>query len=461
MSEPRQAPLAAGPAGPPVVDIGSTARAQMQQNTVDRVFARCAWRLLPFLGLLYLANYLDRFNAGFAALTMNRDLGFSASVFGFGGGILFAGYLLFQIPANAVLLRLGTRRWMFCILTVWGLISAGTGFIHNASEFYILRFLLGLAEAGLFPGIMFYLGLWFPKQYRVRFSAMFVCAIPLSGVVGGPVSAAILTTNGLAGLHGWQLLFLLEGLPATLLGVLVLKFLPDSPNKANWLTSDERAIISARLMGEARGEQQPLREAFRDTKIIVVSLAAFAAGSALYATGLWLPQIVNAMGFSITGTGMVVALVYAIAMAIIVGWGYSCDRSGERIRHVAFAWLFAAVGFALASIAQSNAVALAGLVLAAGFIPAAIAPLFTLPASFLHGPAEAGGISAINTIVSLGGFVGPYVIGVLKDHSGNYASGMALLAAELVIASAMVLVLAHGIGRTRAIHTADAASTDV
>jgi ACS family tartrate transporter-like MFS transporter len=415
----------------------------MQQNTADRVFARCAWRLLPFLGLLYVANYLDRFNAGFAALTMNRDLGFSASVFGFGGGILFAGYLLFQIPANAVLLRLGTRRWMFCILTVWGLISASTGFIHSAREFYILRFLLGLAEAGLFPGVIFYLGLWFPKQYRVRFSAMFVCAIPLSGVVGGPVSAAILATNGLAGLHGWQLLFLLEGLPATLMGLAVLKFLPDSPNQAKWLDTDERAMIRARLMNEARGEQQPLREAFRDAKIIVVSLASFAAGSALYATGLWLPQIVSAMGFSITGTGIVVALVYALAMVIIVGWGYSCDRSGEGFRHVAFAWLFAAVGFALASVATDNALSLAGLALAAGFIPAAIGPLFTLPSRFLRGPAEAGGISAINTIVSLGGFVGPYIIGVLKDRSGNYASGMAMLAAGLVVASAMVLVLAR------------------
>lgn len=415
----------------------------MQHNTADRVFARCAWRLLPFLGLLYLANYLDRFNAGFAALTMNRDLGFSATVFGLGGGILFAGYLLFQIPANAILLRLGARRWMFCILTVWGLISASTGFIHSAREFYILRFLLGLAEAGLFPGIIFYLGLWFPKQYRVRFSAMFVCAIPLSGVVGGPVSAAILATNGFAGLHGWQLLFLLEGLPATLLGLAVLKFLPDGPAGANWLSTQERAAITSQLAREAPRETQPLWHALRDPRIIMVSLASFAAGSALYATGLWLPQIVSAMGFSITGTGIVVALVYVLAMAIIVGWGYSCDRSGEGFRHVAFAWLFAAVGFALASAAPYEALSLVGLALASGFIPAAIGPLFTLPSRFLRGPAEAGGISAINTIVSLGGFGGPYLIGVLRDRSGNYASGMAVLAGELVIASAMVLVLAH------------------
>ena len=433
---------------------------QLQTNTLNRVFSRCAWRLIPFLGVLYLANYLDRFNAGFAALTMNRDLGFSATVFGLGGGILFAGYLLFQIPGNAILLRIGTRRWMFFILTVWGLISAATGFIHSAAEFYILRFLLGLAEAGLFPGIIFYLGLWFPKQYRVRFSAMFVCAIPLSGVIGGPLSAAILATNGVAGLHGWQLLFLLEGLPASLLGLVVLKFLPDGPNTAAWLTPDERAMIAARLKSEARGEQQPLWQALRDVRIVVVSLASFAAGSALYATGLWLPQIVSAMGFSITGTGIVVALVYVLAMIIIVGWGYSCDRSGEGFRHVAFAWLFAAIGFALASMAPDNALSLLGLALAAGFIPAAIGPLFTLPSRFLRGPAEAGGISAINTIVSLGGFAGPYLIGVLKDRSGNYASGMAILAAELVIASAMVLVLARRVRPTAALHAAGVSTMD-
>lgn len=412
----------------------------------DSVYKRCAWRLIPFLGLLYLANYLDRFNAGFAALTMNRDLGFTATVFGFGGGIFFAGYLLFQIPANGFLLQIGARRWMFCILTVWGLISASTGFIHSAREFYVLRFALGLAEAGLFPGIMYYLGLWFPRRYRVRFSAMFVCAIPLSGVIGGPLSAAILATNGLAGLHGWQWLFLLEGLPATLLGFAVLKFLPDGPGDANWLSAQERVRINSDLAHEAERETQPLWHALRDSRIIVVSLASFAAGSALYATGLWLPQIVSAMGFSITGTGIVVALVYVLAMVIIVGWGYSCDRSGEGFRHVAFAWLFAAVGFALASVAPNDALSLVGLALAAGFIPAAIGPLFTLPCRFLRGPAEAGGISAINTIVSLGGFAGPYLIGVLKDRSGNYASGMALLAGELVIASAMVLVLTHRVG---------------
>lgn len=445
MSEPREAPLAAGPAGSPVTTLQSAAALQMRDNTVDAVFVQCAWRLIPFVALLYLANYLDRFNAGFAALTMNRDLGFNATVFGFGGGIFFAGYLLFQIPANAVLLRLGARRWMFCILTVWGLISASTGFIHSAREFYVLRFLLGLAEAGLFPGIMYYLGLWFPRRYRVRFSAAFVSAIPLSGMIGAPVSAAILSMNEVAGLHGWQLLFLLEGLPATLLGIAVLKFLPDGPADANWLPAETRSEVISQLAGEARSDQQPLWHALRDFRIIVVSLASFAAGSALYATGLWLPQIVSAMGFSITGTGIVVALVYVLAMAIIVAWGYSCDRSGEGFRHVAFAWLFAAVGFALASVAPDDALSLVGLALAAGFIPAAIAPLFTLPSRFLGGAAEAGGIAAINTIVSLGGFAGPYLIGVLKDRSGNYASGMAMLAGELVIASAMVLVLARGI----------------
>ena len=425
------------------------------------VYAHCAWRLIPFLGLLYLANYLDRVNAGFAALTMNRDLGFSYAVFGFGGGIFFAGYLLFQIPANAILLRLGARRWIFLLLTIWGTISAATGLIHNAGEFYVLRFLLGLAEAGLFPGMMFYLGLWFPQSYRVRFAAMFVCAIPLSGIVGGPLSAAILEMNGIAGLHGWQWLFLLEGLPALLLGLLVLKFLPDNPAEADWLNEHEKSVIASRLGREAIIGKQTLADALRDPKIIVLSLAGFAAGSALYATGLWLPQIVSAMGFSNLGTGIVVALIYAAAMVMIVLWGYSSDRYGERFRHVAFAWPVAAAGFALASMAESSAVQLAGLVFAAAGIPAAIAPFYTLPSSFLRGAAEAGGIGATNTIVSLGGFVGPYLIGVLKDRTGNYASGMAMLAGELVIASAMMLMLARAIGRTHAVRRVDPSGTRI
>ena len=374
---------------------------------------------------------------------MNADLGFSPAVFGLGGGVLFVGYLLFQIPANVILARLGARLWMFCILVVWGAISASTALVRNPSSFYALRFFLGIAEAGLFPGLMFYLTLWFPQQYRGRFAAGVVCAIPLSGMVGGPLSAAILGMDGIGGLYGWQWLFILEGLPASLLGFAALVLLPDTPQQARWLSAEAKEAIASHLRAEPAHEKTGLVAALSDARIWVLAAAGFAAGSALYGTSLWLPQIVKAMGFSNFGTGLVVALVYTATMIMTVGWGYSSDRHGERYRHVAFAWLIAAAGFAIASLATSNAVELAGLVFAVAAIPAAIAPYFSLPTCFLSGTASAGGIAALNTVVSLGGFVGPALIGVLRGRSGNYASGMAMLAVELVVAAVMVLALAQ------------------
>ena len=405
------------------------------------IFAKSAWRLIPFLGLLYIVNYLDRVNAGFAALTMNADLGFSPSVFGFGAGVLFVGYLIFQVPANAILARMGARRWMFLILTVWGAISAATAFVHSATEFYVLRFLLGVAEAGLFPGMMYYLTLWFPQSYRARFSSGVICAIPLSGMIGGPVSGLILGMDQVGGLHGWQWLFIIEGLPASLLGIATLMFLPDGPRQARWLDEKGKSAITMRLQAESGDEKQDLIAAFRDIRVLVLALAGLASGSALYATSLWLPQIVKAMGFSNFGTGVVVALIYTATMAAIVGVGHSSDRFGERYRHVAFCWLIAAAGFTVAAIAQNNAIELIGLVFAVAAIPAAIAPYFTAPGSFLSGLAVAGAVALQNSVVSVGGFAGPALIGLLRERSGSYSSGMAMLASELLIAAAMVLAL--------------------
>lgn len=423
----------------------------------QRVFGKCAWRLVPFLGLLYLASYIDRVNAGFAALTMNRDLGFSPAIFGFGAGIFFAGYLLFQVPANAALLRFGAKRWMALLLVTWGAISAATALVQGPLSFYTLRFLLGVAEAGLFPGVMFYLGLWFPQAFRGRFAAAFVCAIPLSAIMGGPLSGAILGMDEMAGLHGWQWLFLLEGLPACLLGFAVVKWLPDNPAKAVWLSTPEKQAIAARLDAEVHGQPQNLGKALRDIRVLILALAGFAAGSGLYVAGLWLPQIVSAMGFSNLGTGIVVAMVNVGAMAMIVVWGYSSDMRSERYVHLALAWLVAAAGFALTGIASGSTVTLIGLALAVAGIPAAIAPYYTLPSGFLKGAAEAGAIGAMNTLVSLGGFAGPALVGVLRNRSGGYASGMQMLAVELVVASIMVLVLARATASAR--HVPRAIST--
>src|SRR5882672_708318 len=249
-------------------------------NEQDAVFAKCAWRLIPFMGLLYLANYIDRTNAGFAALTMNKDLSFSPTVFGFGAGVFFDGYLLFQVPANIVLGRVGARRWIFTILLIWGAISAATAFVQGPYGFYVLRFLLGIAEAGFFPGMIFYLTLWFPQAFRARFAAGFICAIPLSGVVGAPLSGLILGIDGFVGLHGWQWLFLIEGLPVSLLAFAVLNYLPDGPREAAWLTPAEKTAIATRLAGDAGAEDGDLWHALRDPRVVVLALAGFGEGSA-------------------------------------------------------------------------------------------------------------------------------------------------------------------------------------
>ena len=413
----------------------------------DRVFAKCGWRLIPFMGVLYLVNFLDRLNVGFAALTMNKDLGFSPSVFGIGAGALFAGYLLFQVPLSVTMERFGARRSIFWIMAVWGLISAGCAFVQGPLSFYVLRFLLGAAEAGFFPGVMFYLTLWFPKAYRARYSATFVSALAYAGIIGGPLSSFILANaDGIGGLHGWQWLFLLEGLPAFLLAFVVLKLLPDRPAGAGWLSAVEKATIAARHESEPSTGERDLGRALRDPRLLVLSLASFAHGAALYGPTIWLPLIVQGMGFSTFATGFVVALPYLASAVVMILWGRSSDRSGERIWHLVCAWLLCAFGLATASFAQDYALQLVGLTLAVVGIFTAITQLMTLPPLFLRGPAAAGGIAVVNSVVSLGGVVAPPVIGLLKEQTGNYASSMAMIALLLLLSSALVRMFVRELG---------------
>jgi len=410
----------------------------------EHVFRKCAWRLIPFMGVLYFLNFLDRLNVGFAALTMNKDLGFTPTIFGIGAGALFAGYLLFQVPGSLALERVGARRGVFCIMAVWGLISAGCAFMQGPISFYVLRFLLGAAEAGFFPGMMFYLTLWFPKEYRVRYSATFVSAIAYSGIVGGPLSGLILANaDGFAGLHGWQWLFLLEGLPAFLLAFVVLKFLPEGPEQARWLSDAEKAVIAAGLKTDQVVERD-LWTALRDPRVLILSLTGFAHGAALYGTTLWLPLIVQSMGYSNLATSFVSALPFLASAVVMVAWSRSSDRTGERIWHLALVWLMCAFGLALASMVQNTLVELVGLTLAVVGILTAISQLMTLPSWFLRGPAAAGAIGLINTIVSLAGAIGQPVIGILREQTGSYSVAMAVLAFGLVLSSLLVLAL----GRT-------------
>jgi ACS family tartrate transporter-like MFS transporter len=408
--------------------------------TERRLLAKCAWRLIPVMGLLYLVNYIDRVNAGFAALTMNRDLGFSSSVFGFGAGVFFAGYLLFQIPSNLIVERLGARVSVFGMMVIWGALSAATALIETPLAFYVLRFLLGIAEAGFFPGMIFYLTLWFPKHQRALFTAAFTCAIPLSGIIGGPVSSVVLQqTDGILGLHGWQWLFVIEGLPACVLAFAVLKLLPDGPAQASWLSEGEKKAISVGLANEASAEKSDLSTALRDPRVLAIALAGLGRGAALYGATLWMPLIVQAMGFSNLLVGFIVPIPYLASVIAIILWGYSSDRSGDRIWHVALPTLLAAFGFAGASVFTDNTLVLACLTLAMVGLLAAASPHFVLASSFLRGSAAAGSIALLNSGTSLGGFVGPFLVGVLKDKTGNYALAMAVLAVGLLLSALVIL----------------------
>ena len=412
--------------------------------TEDRVFSKCAWRLIPFMILLYLVNYIDRVNAGFAALTMNKDLGLSPSVFGLGAGIFFIGYSLFQVPANIILDRIGTRRWVFCILATWGAISTATALVQGPASFYVLRFLLGVAEAGFTPGMIYYLSIWFPRSYRARFTGGFFVAVPLAFIVGGPLSGSILGMDGVSCLHGWQWLFLLEGGPAVVLAFAVLKFLPDGPEQAAFLNPDEKKLIAARLAAEeSPTEQRDLSQGLLDPRVIALGLVYFGISSGAYGVQLWLPQIVQAMGYSNFATGFVSALPFVAGVAGLIVWGRSSDLRGERIWHVALPTLLAASSFVVAAFAPSDLVVLIALTFATVGIRSVQGPYWSLLSSFQSGPAAAGGIALASTIgTGLGGFFGPTIIGVLREQSGGYASGMLALAVGQMLAT--VIVLAFG-----------------
>jgi ACS family tartrate transporter-like MFS transporter len=411
----------------------------------DQVFVKCAWRLIPFMVLLYLVSYIDRTNAGFAALTMNRDLGFSPAVFGFGAGIFFIGYALFQVPANLILQLIGAKRWVFCILAVWGLLSASNALVRSPASFYVVRFLLGVAECGFFPGMLLYLTYWFPRAYLARFTAYFMVAVPLSFVVGGPLSGLILGLDGVAGLHGWQWLFLSEGLPAFLLSFAVLKLLPDGPAQAQWLSIGEKKAIAARLAAEDVPGRRDLWRALRDPRVLALGLANFAYQYGLFAILLWLPQIVHAMGFSNRATGFVVALPFLVGTAAVILGGRSSSIRGERIWHVALPWLLGASGFVVASVTQSNLIVLVAITFGVIGFFAPYGALFSLPSSFLRGTAAAGGIALFNGMGNFGGFFGPAIIGMLKQGSGDYSTGMMTIALGLVLGAVIVLAVGRAL----------------
>ncbi|MGD0192636.1 MAG: MFS transporter [Rhizomicrobium sp.] len=412
--------------------------------TADTIFARAAWRLIPFLGVLYVANFLDRVNVGFAALAMNRDLGLSAQVYGFGAGIFFFGYFLCEVPSNLILERVGARLWIFRIMLTWGIISAATAFARGSISFCVLRFLLGVCEAGFFPGIMLYLTYWFPQSSRARFNALFLAAIPVSSVLGSPLSGAILNLNGVAGLHGWQWLFLIEGLPSCLLGFVVLAILPNGPHEAKWLTRDEKRVVADALARDALPPGD-FRQALGDIRLWLLALGDFGIVLGTYGLVLWLPQIVSDMGYSNLTTGTIVAIPYAAALVAMLAAARSSDARNERVWHTVIAALAAAAGLIGAALLHGDVAKILALTVAAMGIYSALVTFWTLPQSFMGGTAAATGIALVNSIGNLGGFTGPYLMGWFRQMSGGYSLGLAALAAGLTGTAALVFLMARAL----------------
>jgi MFS transporter, ACS family, tartrate transporter len=422
---------------------GSTAgtgdeRSAAAREVEQRVFAKVAWRLMPLLVVGYILNYLDRNNISFAALTMNREVGLTATQFGRGAGILFLGYCLFEVPSNIVLYRVGARVWISRIMVTWGLVSAATVFVTGPYSFYLLRFLLGAAEAGFFPGVAYYLGTWFPAEYRTRMVAWFMLAIPVSSVVGGPVSGLLLQMNGVFGIAGWKWLFLLEGLPVVLVGLVMLKLLADRPEHATWLTDEERQVVQDRIRHERRErEVRHLLPALQDLRVLILSGVQFGFLVGSYGVTLFLPQIVKEGQLSDVEVGFVTSGCFVLASIGMIVWAGHVDRHGGKILNLMFACLLSSIGFVVSIISGSFWISLFGITVSLIGINAARSIFWTIPPRFLTGLAAAGGLAFINSIGTAGGFVGPYVMGWLTDRTGSFTAGLAAMAGFLLVAAVL------------------------
>jgi len=412
-------------------------------NPIEALYARVSRRLVPFLFLCYVVAYLDRVNVGFAKLQMQVDLGLSDTVYGLGAGIFFLGYFLFEVPANLLMTKVGARRWIARIMVSWGVVSACMMFTSDARSFYILRFLLGVAEAGFFPGVILYLTYWYPARRRARIVALFMSAVAVAGVLGGPLSGWIMSAmSGRSGLAGWQWLFMLEGLPSVLVGVWALWFLDDAIRDADWLNDEEKAMLVRELAADAEPRAQlTLRHVLGSSRVWMLSLIYFLFVMGLYGVGFWLPQLVRNSGVQdVFSIGLLTAIPYGIAAVVMIQVARHSDRSGERRWHTALAGFAGALGLALTSQVSDPVMAMAALSLATAGILSTFPVFWSLPTAMLGGTAAAAGIAMINSIGNLAGFVSPYLVGAIKDVTHSTGHGMLLLAASMVAGGILVLL---------------------
>ncbi|AUT65395.1 MFS transporter [Paraburkholderia terrae] len=421
----------------------------MQPELESRVARKLMLRIIPFVMLLYFVSFLDRVNVGFAAMTMNKAIGLSPTAFGFGGGLFFIGYFLFEVPSNLILHRVGARIWIARVMVTWGIVSAASAFVTGPTSFYVLRFVLGVAEAGFFPGIILYLSLWFPGKQRAAAAAWFMAAAPISTAIGSPISGAIMQLPPMFGLADWQLLYIIEAVPAVVLGFVVLKFLTDTPSKAHWLKDDEREWLIAKLKAEAderkghAGHTAGALSALRDPRVLALALIYFGTSAGLYTLGLWAPLIIRQYGFSALQTGLLTGIPSVLAVIAMVLWARHSDRTEERTWHVVIPCALACVGFIFAGQAGTALLIVLALVVVNVGISAAKAPLWAMPSMFLSGAGAAAGIAMINSVGNLGGFVGPFAIGWLKNVTGGYAAGLYVVGATLAVSAAVTLMLSR------------------
>jgi MFS transporter, ACS family, tartrate transporter len=409
----------------------------------DRTIRKVKRRVLPLIVFLYFIAFLDRNNVGFAKLTMSEDLGLSATAFGLGAGIFFIGYAIFEIPSNAGMLRFGARKWIARILVTWGFFATAMAAVQGEMSFYIIRFLLGAAEAGFFPAIILYLTLWFPARQRVAVLGVFILAQPIANAIGAPISGLLLKMDGILGLAGWQWMYIIEGVPAMLMAVVALKAMTDYPRDAMWLTLEERTWLQDKMDAEdaakGTGHKHSFMAGLKDPRALIFAALYFGLVMGIYGLSLWLPSIVKAMGdLSTTQVGFIVPIPYICAAVFVWFWSRHSDRTNERVGHTSVAMLLGAIGMVASGflIQSSPVLALIAICVAAMGIFAAISPFWELPAAALAGAAAASGIALINSLGNLGGFASPYAVGVLVDKTGDSKYGLLMLAAVLFITAA-------------------------
>jgi ACS family tartrate transporter-like MFS transporter len=423
---------------------GSGMPASDEADVERRAFSKIAWRILPVLVLSYIFNYIDRTNIAVAGLTMNHDIGLTASQFGYGAGILFLGYCLFEVPSNLLLYRFGARLWIARIMVSWGVISGAMMFVSGPKSFYLLRFLLGVAEAGFFPGVAYYLSSWFPATYRARIIGWFLVAIPASSLIGSPLSAFLMRLDGTLGIAGWKWLYMLESIPCILLGFAVAVLMTERPEEARWLSAAERDVVTARLRGEKRVRPvSTLLAAFTDRRVWLLSgiYLGFSIGS--YGIQIWLPLIIKQEGFSNFNVGLLTAIPYLFSVIGMILWASSVDRYGRRINNVVITCLLGALGFFVALKSGSFSVSMVGLSLALVGVNSARAVFWAIPPRFLTGIAAAGGLALINSVGTAGGFVGPSIIGWLKQETGSFTAGLMAMSGFLLVAALLSVVLKY------------------